>query len=162
MKKLLFVALLLVLGLMTVNSAKAAEPVCEAGTHLESNVVEKTVCERVCTKKVWGICVSYKNVCSQVSETVYSCVADPIIEDPEEPIEEPVIPAPSIISGSGTPLYLILKNYCLDNQVEYTNWSTCDTRFGKNGLQYRDLLKTKNGCNPTSVQQINRIRECVN
>lgn len=154
MKKTIFIALLLVLGLMTANSAKA-EPVCEAGSHFESNIVEKTVCKNVCTRYFFGFCFRYENRCEVVSEETGSCVANPIID---EPVIEPV--APVVPLSNGTPLYLILKSYCLDNQVEYTTWSECDNRFGKNGLQYRDLLPTKNGCKYTTKQQVERIREC--
>lgn len=59
-------------------------------------------------------------------------------------------------------LQLILDGYCKVGQVEYTAWSECDKRFGKTGFQYRDIiLPTKNGCVPSTYDQVARQRDCL-
>ena len=64
---------------------------------------------------------------------------------------------------SGTPLYLILASYCKPGQIKYSEWSECDKRFGKNGLQWRTIIRpTFNGCQPSVYDQLNAVRECLN
>jgi len=51
--------------------------------------------------------------------------------------------------------------YCTKD-IEYTEWSPCDPRFGKNGIQYRQIVTpTYNGCIPTVAQQIAQQRDCL-
>lgn len=63
---------------------------------------------------------------------------------------------------SSTPLYLILAQYCKADVVEYTEWSECDKRFGKNGLQWRSIVRpTPGGCLPSVADQLATQRECI-
>lgn len=64
--------------------------------------------------------------------------------------------------GGEVPLYLLLQSYCKPGQVVYTEWSKCDKRFGKNGLQWRQIVRpTFNGCVPSVYDQLSATRECV-
>lgn len=62
-----------------------------------------------------------------------------------------------------TSLRWIIEAYCKKDQVKYSDWSVCDKRFGKNGLQWRQIeLPTFNGCKPSVYDQVNTVRECLN
>ncbi len=51
--------------------------------------------------------------------------------------------------------------YCTKD-VEYTEWSPCDPRFGKTGYQYREIvMPTYNGCIPTVAQRVAQQRDCL-
>ncbi len=55
----------------------------------------------------------------------------------------------------------IVSSYC-KTDIEYTEWTPCDKRFGKNGIQYRQIVyPTFNGCLPTTAQQVAQQRECL-
>ena len=59
-------------------------------------------------------------------------------------------------------LQLIIAGYCKPGQVEYTEWSDCNKHFGKNGLQWRNIIyPTKSGCVPSVYDQVNTQRECL-
>lgn len=91
---------------------------------------------------------------------VYQAKADeePVCLPGEELIEGVCTP----INTSSTPIWLIEAGYCKVGQVEYTDWSACDKRFGKNGFQWRNIVRpTANGCVPSTYDQVNTVRECL-
>ena len=77
-----------------------------------------------------------------------------IVEEPAEEPEEEIV-------YNGGNLLTILANQCTDEHVEYTPWGECDTRFGKFGFQFRNIIyPTNNGCTPKAIHQVNQIRVC--
>jgi len=83
--------------------------------------------------------------------------------------DDPVcLPGEVLVNGvcqqqsSSTPLYLIIANQCKVGQVEYSEWSACDRRFGAHGLQWRQIkYPTASGCTPSTYDQLAATRECL-
>lgn len=64
--------------------------------------------------------------------------------------------------GSFTTVAMLVANQCKPNQVEYSEWSECDHRFGQHGLQWRQIkYPTASGCRPSTYDQLQGTRECL-
>lgn len=147
MKKVFLVVALVIMAMLTTSIVFASQPDCPEGQSYIGEYVETESCHNVCTFRLFGFCLNWKNVCETTGSWVGSCQANEI----DEP-EEPEVIEPVIFSDN---LWVILANQC--KSVEYTEWSECNELFN---LQYRTIIRPENGCTPTSQQQVDQQRVC--
>lgn len=152
MKKVL--TILLAIGVVFITSvALASQPECSEGESYVGEYVEETICEDVCTFRLFGHCFRWEERCETTGEWVGSCVAD---EVEEETGEETETPAPVASMGGGSSLITILANQCKEEHIEYSEWSECNPLFN---MQMR-TAKPLNGCSLTGIQQANLVKWC--
>lgn len=131
MKKLIVIALaFLVAGSVSASTM----PTCGEGSHYEGSYVETETCNRVCTKKFFGMCLKYENVCTTSGSWEGGCVSNPVEEPIEEPIDEPAdetgeeetdepVVTPVVVTGGGSNAWftllpkIVAENYYYENGV---------------------------------------------
>lgn len=136
MKKTLLIASLVVFGLLAINSAKAEQPTCDTGYHYEGSLVESQVCNQVCTRKFFNICIRYETKCETISNWVGNCVADEVIV-PEEPVVEPIVEPvvePVVQAYTSNPIVVQRLSYSKIDDYTTSNYAPFSSLYGKIGF----------------------------